>query len=313
MATHKVPQDVEAEDKLIGFLSLKQFIFTLLGIGFGYLTFFFFTKIHPITCIIWIPPTIVFFVLGLYQRKDQPVEVYLASALRFHLKPHTRKWDQEGFEERVIITAPPKMEHNYTKNFTGQEATSHLGNISRLMDSRGWTSKLVGDWQNPALAMAAASDDRLMQPQDIPMAVPATYTPQPVDVQDEQTSRVAQDFDSKIQQADNASHQQAIKRLQNARSGEDESQTAPTYQAYPEMRQKTVRPAAPTPPVSNVPVTAAPSIPDTPQPASEPQTTLAAPIAPAEPPAASPAPGAPTKPLAQPQTVDENEVEINLH
>ena len=48
MATHKVPQDVEAEDKLVGFLSLKQFIFVIFGIAFGWLTFFFATKVHPL-------------------------------------------------------------------------------------------------------------------------------------------------------------------------------------------------------------------------------------------------------------------------
>jgi hypothetical protein len=81
MATHAVPQDVEADDKLIGFLSLKQFIFTVIGLGFGYLTFFFFTKVHPLAAIAWLPFTMVFLVLGLYQRKDQPAEVFLVSAL----------------------------------------------------------------------------------------------------------------------------------------------------------------------------------------------------------------------------------------
>src|SRR4051812_5890085 len=120
MATHKVPQDVEAEDKLIGFLSLKQFIFVILGLVSGWIGFVFATKVYPLTVIIWIPPTAIFLILGLYQRKDQPVEVYLASALRFHLKPRTRIWDQEGYEERVIITAPPKYEKHYTKDFSSE-------------------------------------------------------------------------------------------------------------------------------------------------------------------------------------------------
>lgn len=321
MATHKVPQDVEAEDKLIGFLSLKQFIFTILGLGFGYLTFFFFTRVHPVTALIWVLPTFVFFVLGLYQRKDQPVEVYLASALRFYLKPHKRKWDQEGFEERVIITAPPKIEHQYTKSFSGQEATGHLTNLSRLMDSRGWTSKMVGEWQNPTLALAAASDDRLVQPQDIPSMNPTGYGQQPVDVQDAVNSRIAQTFDSKIQQAENATHQQAIKRLQRAREGGEDSITndisrstpAPSYQVYPEMRQKTVQPqpvaaaAPPTPPSVPVPETTA-------QPAVQPAapTPVPVPPQPASIPAAEPPVAPPSRPKPQAQAVDEG-VEISLH
>lgn len=259
MATHKVPQDVEAEDKLVGFLSLKQFIMTILGLGFGYLTFFFFTKVHPVAALIWIPPTIVCFVLGLYQRKDQPVEVFLASALRYYLKPRTRKWNQEGYEQRVVITAPPKVEHRYTKEFSGEEATSRLSNLSRMMDSRGWASKLSSDWQNPQLATAAASD-RLVQPADLnPGGIDPQAYMQPVDVMDESSSLVAQDFQAKISQTDTTAKQHALQVLQQARQGgttsddkpsddgtSDTTVPAPHYEKYPQMRQKVLQPAAET-------------------------------------------------------------------
>ena len=39
MGTYKVPQNVEAEDKILGPLSLKQFIYALIGLGWGFLTF----------------------------------------------------------------------------------------------------------------------------------------------------------------------------------------------------------------------------------------------------------------------------------
>ncbi len=251
MATHKVPQDVETDDKLVGFLSLKQFIFTILGLGFGYLTFLFFTQVHPITALIWIPPSIICFVLGLYQRKDQPVEVYLASALRFYLKPHKRIWSLEGYEERVIVTAPPKIEHHYTKNFNSEEATSRLSNLSRLMDSRGWATKLTSDWQNPQLATVAASE-RLVQPsqaQNSGVDIQA-YT-QPVDVMDEQASAVAQDFQSRLDQTDSSAKQHALQTLQQARqsttsddvqASDDTGMTPPTFQKYPAMHQKIVAP-----------------------------------------------------------------------
>ena len=257
MATHKVPQDVEAEDKLVGFLSLKQFIFVILGLGFGYLTFIFFAQVHPIASLIWIPPTIICMVLGLYQRKDQPVEVYLASALRFYLKPHKRIWSLEGYEERVVVTAPPKIEHNYTKNFSGEEATSRLTNLSRLMDSRGWATKLHNDWQNPQLAVAAASE-RLVQPGALRTSdIDLQAYMQPADVMDEKSSIVAQDFQSRIDQTDTSTRQHAMQTLQNARtsvmsdttatapvSADDTGISVPSYQRYPTMHQKVVDPQA---------------------------------------------------------------------
>jgi uncharacterized protein with FMN-binding domain len=248
MATHKVPQDVEAEDKLIGFLSLKQFIFTILGLGFGYLTFFFATKVNILVAFIWLPPMIVFFVLGLYQRKDQPTEVYLAAALRFYLKARKRKWDQEGYQERVIITAPPKIEHHYTKSFNSEEATTKLSSLSRMMDSRGWASKMSADWQNPQLAAAAASE-RLVQPADVPtqQGVAQAYM-QPIDVMDENSSIIAQQVQTKLTQTVVDNRQRAIKVLQQARetSNESAAETIATeeikYQSYPDMHQKIVSP-----------------------------------------------------------------------
>jgi hypothetical protein len=247
MATHKVPQDVEAEDKLIGFLSLRQFVMVLVGLGFGYLTFFFFTRIHPVTALIWIPPAAVCLILGLYQRKDQPVEVYLASALRFYFKPRKRRWDQEGYEERVIITAPQRVEKRYTKNFSGEEAVSRLDNLSRLMDSRGWTSKLMGEWQNPQLASAAAGD-RLVQPGGSGLPQAQQDFVQPIDMMDETTSRVAQNFQARIQQTNSTTHQQAVLAMQQAmptgRQAQSTTSTpAPTFKKYPEMRQKVVQPS----------------------------------------------------------------------
>lgn len=226
MATHKVPQDVEAEDKLIGFLSLKQFIFVILGVGFSWLTFFFATKIHPLVAIIWIPPAGFFLLLGLYQRKDQPTEVFLLSALRFYLKPHVRKWDQEGYEDRVIITAPPKIEKHYTKDFSREEAVSRLGTLSHLMDSRGWTTKLAGDWQNPQLATAAASD-RLVQPGQLRSpGVDLQQYMQPPDVMDESSSLVAQDFASRLTQTDSDARQHALDVVQAARQNTSKTQQA---------------------------------------------------------------------------------------
>ena len=266
MATHRVPQDVETDDKLIGFLSMKQFIFVIVGLGFGYLTFVFTTKVHFLAGILWVPFTVIFLVLGLYQRKDQPVEIYLASAIRFYLKPHKRKWNQEGYEERVIVTVPPKIQHNYTKNFTGEEATSRLGNLSRLMDSRGWTTKMTGEWQNPQLA-TAASAERLVQSSNGVVGVDIQQYMQPTDVMDENSSIVAQDFQARITQVDSSAKQHALQALQQARqdagsaqSSDDSSAAAstdPTYQKYPEMKQKVVAPTvAPNPPGAYVVQTA---------------------------------------------------------
>lgn len=271
MATHKVPQDVEAEDKLLGPLSLKQLIFTILGLGFGYLTYFFFARVHPIASVIFIPFCLFFLVLGLYQRKDQPAEVFLASAIRFYFKPRKRIWNQEGYQERVQITAPPKVEHRYTKEFTGEEATSRLNTLSRLMDSRGWTTKLADDWQNPQFALATAGD-RLVQPQ---AGAQPQYT-QPVDMQDQRSSVVAQMIDERMTQAGTVNKQRALETLQHARQEADSA-----------IHQKVINPLPLETPTVAEPEPVAEEV--NPQPEA-----------------------APTKPES-PHTVQGDEVEISLH
>lgn len=296
MATYKVPQNVEADDKLIGPFSLKQFIFIILGLGSGYLTFFFATKIHILASVPFVPFTAAFLILGIYQRSDQPVEVYLASAIRFRLKPHKRIWDQEGYEERVIITAPPKIEKHYTKGYSQEQVSSHLGNLSRLMDTRGWASKLANDWQNPTFE-ATATSDRLVQPDEI--TTDAAETPryaQPLDVQDENSSMVARDFEAKIQQAENETHQSALRALERARqsSATEPSNPEPvTFTKYPAMHQKTLQPAA------DEPAADSPQVPVAPAPAATQATQT--------PPSNTPAP------LPALDDTDDGEVEIKLH
>lgn len=254
MATHKVPQDVETEDKLIGFLSLRQFIFVVVGLGFGYLTFFFATKVNILLAIIWVPFTVVPLVLGLYQRHDQPVETYLASALRFYFKPRKRKWDQEGFVERVVVTAPPKIEHHYTKDFTGEEALGRLTRLSRLMDSRGWATKLDADWQNPQLAETASSGSRIQAQTSDSNAALSTYM-QPADIMDEQTSIVARDLQSRIESTDNSARAHAMKTLDLARAGGSDNTAGAARTGTVAQPGSTASPVGPTAPAKTTGIT----------------------------------------------------------
>src|SRR5436309_3437099 len=106
MSQYKVPQNVEAEDKIIGFLTLKQFIYTVVGVMYALLCFFTLRKVPVIMLIVGIPPTILFLALGLYQRQDQPFEALLLSLVGFIAKPRQRIWEKEPIEEVFKIEAP---------------------------------------------------------------------------------------------------------------------------------------------------------------------------------------------------------------
>jgi hypothetical protein len=240
MSQYKVPQDVEAEDKLIGWLSFRQLIYA--GIAFGSVALCFFSfQVFPALALIPLPFAILFTVLTLPLRKDQPLETYLLAVARFYLKSKIRRWDPDGVETYVEITAPKKEEKELTKEYGAEGAQERLDYLSKIMDSRGWAYKKLG---------SSPYDNNL----NADIAAEATNA---VDVMDEHTN-VAQSFNSLIKQRDVERRQNAIEKMQQitARMSEhaeikdvrssDAPGASPTYNPYPSsMHQKVVQPSDP--------------------------------------------------------------------
>lgn len=137
MATYKVPQDVEAEDKLLGPFTFRQFIYLLISAA-GIAIIFSLFQIFPLLAIIPIPFTFFFLILALPIKKDQPMEVYLASIASFYLKPNTRRWTPGQKETTIKITAPKIVEKPRARNITEEEASTRLSFLSNLVDSEGY-------------------------------------------------------------------------------------------------------------------------------------------------------------------------------
>ena len=137
MATYKVPQDVEAEDKLLGPFTFRQFIYLLISAA-GIAIIFGLFQIFPLLAIIPIPFTFFFLILALPIKKDQPMEVYLASIASFYLKPNTRRWTPVQKETTIKITAPKIVEKPRARNITEEEASTRLSFLSNLVDSEGY-------------------------------------------------------------------------------------------------------------------------------------------------------------------------------
>src|SRR5690242_19374665 len=84
MATYKVIQDIEAEDKLVGPLSLKQFIYACAAAVSGYLGFISFAKGAPYLLAIFLPITIFGGFFAFPWGRDQPTELWaLAQSKEF--------------------------------------------------------------------------------------------------------------------------------------------------------------------------------------------------------------------------------------
>ncbi len=195
MAVYKVPQDVEADDKLIGPFSFRQFIYLIIvalaiAIGWGLSQLF-----VPLALIVL--PVIVFFgALALPLRKDQPMEIYLAALVSFYLKPRKRLWQPDGIQSLVEITAPKLIEIQRSKDLSQTEAQQRLSYLANIVDTGGWAVRGV---EEPVV--------------NTPMRNDVYFAAQQTEDVLDSSGGVAQSFDTMIGQADTKRHQDMIDRM----------------------------------------------------------------------------------------------------
>ncbi|MBM3210503.1 hypothetical protein FJZ39_04155 [Candidatus Saccharibacteria bacterium] len=218
MAEYTVPQDVEADDKLLGPFSFRQFIYLIvvaIGLGGAWALF----GLFPPLAIIPLPIIIFFSALALPLKKDQPMETYLAAIVQFHLKPKRRLWKPDGITSLVEVTAPKKIEQVLTKNLTEDEAERRLSYLANIVDSRGWSVRGVG----------------VIEPNNS-MNTDVFYTAQQTEDILDDTAQVSRNINTMIDRADTERREAAIRRMQ-----QPTTQQQPTQYFTPQ--------AAPTPPV----------------------------------------------------------------
>jgi hypothetical protein len=221
MSTYKVIQDIEAEDHILGPLSLRQFIYGLVAAFFLYLSFIFFTKHVPFLLVITLPPALFAGFFAFPFGKDQPTEVWALAKIRFLFKPRKRLWDQSGIKELVTITVPKKIERVLTDGLNQDQVNSRLQALANTIDSRGWAVKNVNVnvYSQPDATMQ--SSDRLLSPSMIPQAVPLDDVKAADDILDERSNPIAQQFESLI----TASSQQHRQHLIDQMNSSNQQQT----------------------------------------------------------------------------------------
>lgn len=196
MAVYKVAQDVEADDKLIGPFSFRQFVYLIIvalaaGLAWG---------LSRIAVPLFILPTpiILFFgALALPLRKDQPMEIYLAAMVSYYLKPRKRLWIPDGIESLVEITVPKTVEVQRTKDLSQTEAARRLGYLADIADTGGWAIRRTTD---PFMNTAMNND--------------AWFAAQQTEDMLDNSGGVAQNFGSMIAQSDERRRQEMVARMQ---------------------------------------------------------------------------------------------------
>lgn len=140
MAQYKVPQDVEADDKLLGPFSFRQFIYLMIAGGSIVAAIGLF-QLFPLLAVIPLPVVFFFALLALPLKKDQPMETYLAALVSFYLKPRKRFWVPGQRESTITITAPKVVEKPRVRDISEEEASHRLSFLADIVDTEGESIK----------------------------------------------------------------------------------------------------------------------------------------------------------------------------
>jgi len=282
MSVYKVPQDVEADDKLIGPFSFRQFIYLIIvalaiALAWGLGQLFIGLAIIPL-------PIIVFFgALALPLRKDQPMEIFMAAMVSFYLKPHRRLWDPDGIDSLIEITAPKMVEVQLTKDLSQNEAMRRFGYLAEIVDSGGWAVRGAGV-QAPNSAMNTDAYFAAQQVQDVL----------------DSSSSTSQTLNQKLDQSDVRRHQEAINIMSQKITVQQPVVTQPVAQTPVNNYFNSATPAEPS--TAPEPVVE-PSIGYNPYPDSMQQTVIQPITAPQQ-----PVVSAPAKPIVAPAPTTSEKV-----
>lgn len=133
MGQYKVPQDVESEDKLIGPLSLRQFIYIIIALAWAGLMWRIFSWSIIIMIIAIIPVSGFFILLGVGRRQEQSFESYFVAVVRFMFVPRIRVWDKDLSAEPIVKSDVKKPEVVVEKNIS----RGSLQQLALIMDTYG--------------------------------------------------------------------------------------------------------------------------------------------------------------------------------
>lgn len=208
MAVYKVPQDVEADDKLIGPFSFRQFIY-LIVVAISMAGAWGLYQVFIPLVIVPIPIILFFAALALPLRKDQPMETYLSAVVSFYfLKSRKRMWQPDGIDSFVTIIPPKDSEKILTKQFGEDEATRRLGYLADLVDSHGWSVRGQG-----------------VPTPDTSINTDLYYESQATGDMMDTNNAASQRLTQGLQQSSTTAHQNAVAQMQQSAATDDTSMT----------------------------------------------------------------------------------------
>jgi len=137
---YKIPQNVQLEDKILPFMTMKQLIVVGIGGGFAYMLYI---GLETQPTEVWLPPVVVITVLTLavafLKIGNIPFTKYLLLALERYLNAKRRYWLKSSGDVLLLDHSTPQKKEIEKKKVETQKTAKDIGELSRILDSGGAT------------------------------------------------------------------------------------------------------------------------------------------------------------------------------
>lgn len=133
---YKVPQNIDMADRIVGPLTLVQFLYLLVG---GIIIYFLFNTIAPVNLTgfvaLAIPIAFVCFALAFLKIQDQPFPRFVRAFFIYVGKPKMRVWHKEGHDASLVITPDVQTKNQEVSHKTIKK--SQLEHLIQVLDTGG--------------------------------------------------------------------------------------------------------------------------------------------------------------------------------
>lgn len=158
---YKVPQNIDLEDKIIGPLTMLQFIYLMVGGMIVYVAFETFE--FGVFIIIAFPVALLAICLAFVKVQDQPFSKFLIAALFYLTRPKSRVWyknpQAEKFKSELVNKKPTQKEKTEIAHKTVEK--SELEKLAMILDTgkaKELTKKSNSPGQNQVEDIFASSN-----------------------------------------------------------------------------------------------------------------------------------------------------------
>ncbi|PIR99089.1 hypothetical protein COT87_01310 [Candidatus Collierbacteria bacterium CG10_big_fil_rev_8_21_14_0_10_44_9] len=140
----KIPQDVTREDRLVGPLTLKQFLYVLAGASIIFIAY----QYYALQYLYLIEFAVISLIVGSFtiafafsKVNGQPFGIFIANLFKFWLADKQRIWHKEPREKVATIKVSAEdlkdTKSELQERKQGKEVQSQLEKLSRVLDAGG--------------------------------------------------------------------------------------------------------------------------------------------------------------------------------